>query len=72
MAKATVVSSSLQINYKVTQADGKEQIKNEKFSKVKAAAVNDDIFAVGTALGGLLNYPVQSVLRVDNSLITNE
>lgn len=72
MAVATVVSSALQINYKVTQADGTEKVKNEKFPKVKAAALDDDIFAVGTALGGLLYYPVQSVLRINNSLITND
>lgn len=71
MAVATVVSSALQINYKVTQIDGKELVKNDKFSKVKTAALDDDIFAVGNALGGLLYYPVQSVLRIDNSLITN-
>ena len=73
MASSTLVSSSLQINYKVGQAtNGTDKISSVKFAKVKAAATNDDIFAVGTAMGALISYPVVSLLRLDNSLVTNE
>lgn len=73
MSKSTLIHTSLQINYRTGQSDaGNDIIKNQKFSKVKVTALDDDVFAVATALGTLLNYPVQSILRLDNNLITNQ
>ncbi len=73
MAKATVTSSTLQINFKVGQTTkGVDQLKNEKFTKVKAEATNDDIFAVGSEISGLYAYPLVSLVRIDDSLITNQ
>lgn len=73
MAKSTLVQSTVQISYRIGQsAAGKDIIKNQKFSKVKVTALDDDVFTVATALGTLLNYPVQGIVRLDNNLITNQ
>lgn len=70
---STTSHSTVQINYKVGQnTSGKDLIKSDKFPKLNLAATNDDIYAVATALGALLSYPVVSISRVDNNVITNQ
>ncbi|WP_026882486.1 DUF1659 domain-containing protein [Clostridium akagii] len=74
MATSSAISkSTLQINYKTGQnANGKDVIKSDKFPKLNSAVTNDDIYAVAAALGTLLIYPVVSIERVDNNVITNQ
>ena len=74
MATSSAISkSTLQINYKTGQnTNGKDVIKSDKFPKLNSAVTNDDIYAVAAALGTLLIYPVVSIERVDNNVITNQ
>lgn len=74
MAAALTISQTvLQINYKTGQnASGKDLVKSDKFQKINPSASNDDVLSVGTAIGGLLMYPVVSVERVDSGVLTNQ
>lgn len=74
MAAALTISQTvLQINYKTGQnSSGKDLIKSDKFQKINPSASNDDVLSVGTAIGGLLMYPVVSVERVDSGVLTNQ
>lgn len=68
----TKVQSILAIKYKVgMDAKGNDQFKTQRFSKVKVNAPDEKLFEIGTALGTLLKYPVNEVLREDDQLIVN-
>ena len=69
---STIAHSTLQINYKAGQnTNGKDLIKSDKFPKLNPKVTDDDIYAVATALGALLSYPVVSIAKIDNNVITN-
>ena len=52
-------------------AKGQDILKNQSFSKIKVTATDDEILAVGTALGALLAFPLVDVSRQDQSTIIN-
>lgn len=71
--KSTKVQSTMSIKFKTgVDAKGKDTTKSHKFSNVKVAAADEDVFAVGTAIGSLLKYQLVDVLRDDQSSIENE
>ena len=70
---STKVQSTMNVKFKTgIDAKGKDILKNQRFSKVKVTAVEAGIFAVGTALGTLLKYPLVEVLREDINILINE
>jgi len=48
-------------------AVGQPQYKTLHYSNVKAGASDQDVFAIGVALGGLQTYPVDSISRTETS-----
>lgn len=70
---STTVQSAVSLKFKSgVDAQGKDVLKTQKFSNVKASASNDDVYAVGASLGTLLAYPVTNVLREDSNEILNQ
>ncbi len=45
-------------------------VKSKTFSKVKSAAINDDVYDVAASLAGLQELPLVSVRRIDEVEIT--
>ena len=71
--KSTKVQSTMNVKFKTgIDVNGKDILKNQRFSKVKVTAVDDNILTVGTALGTLLKYPMVKVLREDINIVINE
>ena len=69
---STKVHSAMVLKFKNgVDTKGKDIIKSQSFSKVKVAATDDEILAVGTALGALLEFPLVDVSRQDQSTIIN-
>ena len=69
---STKVHSAMVLKFKNgVDSKGKDIIKSQSFSKVKVAATDDEILAVGTALGALLAFPLVDVSRQDQSTIIN-
>jgi hypothetical protein len=48
-------------------ATGAALYKNVNFGSVKALAVDQDVYDVAVALGGLQSRPVEAILRTDHS-----
>lgn len=70
--KSTKLQSSLQLRYKTgIDTNGKDIIKKQGFSKIKTAAIDDDVLAIGTAISTVLKYPVVQILRDDMNQIEN-
>ena len=55
-----------------TNGDGKEEYSTQRFSKVKVTAAPQDIYDVISAMATLSAYPINQILRQDNSEIINE
>lgn len=71
--KSTKVQSTMVLKIKTgLDSKGKDIIKKTSFSKVKVMASDENILAVGSAMGALLNYPVTEVVRQDSNLVINE
>lgn len=71
-AKTTKLQSEMQISFKTgVDTKGNDIIKKQNFSKVKVAAIDDDILAVGTAIGNVLKYSVSQIERIDTNSIIN-
>jgi hypothetical protein len=69
---STKIQSAMILKFKSgVDTTGKDIIKNQSFSKIKVAATDDELLAVGTALGGLLAFPLVDVSRQDQSTIVN-
>lgn len=67
------ISSSLIIELNAGKdANGKDIIKKLSLGKVEPTAVDQDIYDVATAIIGIIDYPVQTVQKIDNSLLTNQ
>lgn len=72
-AKSTKVLSSVVLKIKTgINAKGENILKAVRYSKVKVTASDEDVLAVGTAIGTLLAYPLQEVVREDQNIIINE
>ncbi|MDP4145773.1 MAG: DUF1659 domain-containing protein [Bacillota bacterium] len=73
MSKSSKIQSTMILTYKEgVDVNGKDIIKNARFAKVKVTALDDDVLAVGAALGKIMEYPVINVVRADNSVIVSE
>ncbi|QGU93849.1 DUF1659 domain-containing protein [Clostridium bovifaecis] len=73
MINSTSVKSTLAIKYLAGQDEnGKDVFKTQRLQKVKPAATDADVFAVGAALGSLLEHSNVEVIRENDNLIVNE
>ena len=69
-ANSTKIQSAMILKFKDgVDFKGKDIIKNQSFSKIKVEATDDEILAVGTALGGLLAFHIVNISRQDQSTI---
>jgi len=67
MAEAILASRSLVIKYKKgIDAAGNDVFKRMGFSNISNIATDDNISAVGHAIGNLLNTEIYSVLKEDS------
>lgn len=67
----TLGASRLKISYSVGLDDnGKEKLKTKTYTNIKPTALDDDVYAVASALAGLQSNPVVGVGRVDEKKIT--
>lgn len=72
MIESTVLKSSMTLRYVAGQDDnGKDVFKTQTFSNLRANALDEDIFAVGTTLSTVLAAGSAEVHKKDDSLITN-
>lgn len=72
-AALTKVSSSVVIVINTGKdANGKDTSKKLNLGAVTTTAPEQDIYDVASAIGNILNYPVQTIQKVDNNLLTNE
>lgn len=73
MAVSKAVESSKMVLRVQTGLDaaGKAVYKNVSLSGLNPTAVDADVYDAATALGGLQQYNVASVLRVDQGHLTN-
>ncbi len=73
MAVSKTVESSKMVLRVQSGLDGagKAVYKNVSLSGLNPAAADADVFDAATALGGLQQYTVASVLRVDQGHLTN-
>jgi hypothetical protein len=55
-----------------TNAAGQAVYRSRTYANVKAAAADSDVFAVAQGIGSLQSYPVQSIDRVDDSMLVNQ
>lgn len=71
--KSTRVQSAMVVKFKAgVDAGGKDIIKGQRFSKLKVTSNDEDILAVGTSFGGLLENELVDVSREDQSIIVNQ
>lgn len=72
MAAATKVSTSVVIVTKVGEtSDGKNILKKTTINNVATSAVDQDIYDVVSAIGKVLNFPVQEIEKIDENVLTN-
>ncbi|MCL6548797.1 MAG: DUF1659 domain-containing protein [Alicyclobacillus sp.] len=68
MATATPISRHLQIQFQAgTSSTGRPLVKSHNYPHVNPNAADDDVLAVGQALGGLFSDPVFQIARVDQT-----
>jgi hypothetical protein len=70
--QASVIKSALSLKYKEgVDESGKDIFKTKKFSNVKTSAADADIYAVADTFSSLMKYPVEEILRNDDSMLIN-
>lgn len=71
-ATATKLQTTLVLKYvDGVDANGKEVIKNQRFSKVKVTATEQSLYDVAGEFEKLLGKPLNELIREDQSGITN-
>lgn len=50
-------------------ASGQPVYRNRSYNNVKAAATDDDVYAVAQAIAGLQQHPVNSIIRIDDGVL---
>jgi hypothetical protein len=71
MAQVTPMSRHLQLQFQVgTTASGLPKVKGYNFAHISPQALDDDLLAVGQALGALFTDALHEVVRVDQAGIT--
>ncbi|HEY5562474.1 MAG TPA: DUF1659 domain-containing protein [Clostridiaceae bacterium] len=69
---ASKLLTSINIKYKTgVDANGKDISKSKKVGNIKVTATDADIYAVGTAIGGLLKYQILEIQKSDDNLLIN-
>lgn len=72
-ANASKFQTTIQLVYADGKnANGKDKTKTIKFSKVDTAASDDSIYAVATALAGLMTVTITDIEKLDSSKILNQ
>lgn len=72
-AALTKVSSSVVIVINTGKDEnGKDTSKKLNLGAVTTTAAEQDIYDVASAISNILNYPVATIQKVDNSLLTDE
>jgi hypothetical protein len=70
--ESTLYNSALTIKYKEgVDSTGKDIIKAKKYSNVKVSAIAQEIYDTAQALGPLMKYPINEILRSDDSTLVN-
>jgi hypothetical protein len=70
---STRVQNNMVIKFKTgLDEDGNDIIKGQRFSKLKVNSTEEDIHAIGTALGSLLRYEVVEIIRENQSLVAEQ
>jgi len=68
----TQIKSALTLKYKSgVDANGKDIIKNKKFTNIKLTADNQGLYDVAAAMSPLMKYPLVEVLRSNDSSLIN-
>jgi len=68
---STVTDSRLQLKLQTGQdADGNPIIKTKTYSRVKPAALDEDVYAIAKAIAALQTNPLVAVKRVDEEELT--
>jgi len=71
MAQVTPMSRNLQLQFQVgTLSSGLPKLQNRNYPHVSPTAADDDILAIGQALGGLFAETLYQVARVDADELT--
>ena len=69
---STQTKSALTLKYKDgVNAKGESIIKTKKYSNIKLTADDQSLMDVATAFNPLMKYPIQQVLRSNDSVIVN-
>ena len=67
----TIAKRTMNINVKDGfTASGAEQVKAHNYPKVKETAADADIFAVGTAIAGLINKELVDITVTEKSMLS--
>lgn len=68
MATAVIANSRLRLEFEVGMDDvGKPLLKAKTFSNIQNSATTDQLFQAAQAIGGLSNYTLINIERVDTS-----
>lgn len=71
MAQVTPIVSQLQFQLQTgTAADGTPKLSVKTYNNVDSSATDDDVLAVGQALGALFAQPVVQVIRINQSALS--
>jgi hypothetical protein len=69
---STQIKSSLTIKYKDgVDSNGKDILKTKKYSNIKLTAADQNLLDVATAFNPLMKYPIQEVVRSNDSVLVN-
>jgi hypothetical protein len=70
---STILDSALVVRYKTgIDAKGNDILKNQRFNSLKVDSSDENAYAVGVAIGGLLAFPMVDVQRENDALLTVE
>ena len=65
-------ASTLKIKLDLGLVDGKAKTRSKSFSFLKDDANVSDVYEVGQALMGLQKYDVAEIMKIDNTVLTDE
>ncbi len=72
MAQVTQVSRHLQLQFQIgTTSKGLPKLRNHNFPHVSQSISDDDLLAVGQAIGALFADPLYQVTRIEQDALSN-